>query len=156
MEETWGGQEMGEEGASSSVEASLAAFKRELEEGFGRIGAAAEHLGGITTAVESAGQHLDTSLEAHRYLQSQSSAAVEEARSLLAEMKAINDQTRVAQAETMETRDNVLRMVADLTTLTNDLRSRIAALAVLGRPLALVETPELVEAALDQSEPAYV
>ena len=155
MEQTWAGQEITDE-ASSPVEASLAAFKRELEDGFGRIGAAAEHLKGITAAIESAGQHLDSSLEAHRDLQAQSSSAVEEARSLLAEMRDMNDQARAAQAESMETRDHVIRMVADLTSLTNDLRTRIAALAVLGQPLPAVETAESDKVTADFSEPAYV
>ena len=138
------------------VEGSLAAFRQGLEEGFGRIASSAQHLKEVTTQVDAAGRRLEQSLRAHRELQAQTDSALEETRSLLAEAREIRDQVQATCAEARQSNISVVRMVVDLTHLTNDLRERIAALAVLGQPLVQAESlaPEAEPEAA--SDPALI
>jgi hypothetical protein len=150
MDDQWNdGNESGE-GAKTKVHE----FQRDIEEGFAHLSAATGHFLSLTSVMEKAGEKLDVSLEAHRLLEEGSRQSADEGRSMLEEMRGILSQAASARDESREIQAQVKDMLGDLTALTTDLQNRIAALAVLGRPLpSWIDSAE--ERTTEASEPAY-
>lgn len=134
----WENNEGSNTAVESPIEGSIAAFKREIADGFGLIGAAAHNLQTIASAIESAEQKVESSLDSHRLLREQSASAALDAQRALAEVRQAAEEIRNARQETQALKDSVTQIAGDLTTLTEDLRSRIAALAVLGQAMPRV------------------
>ena len=141
MEETWGNEVNTNSEGSTAIKESVSAFKSDLEESFSRLGAAAGRVLEISGTLDAAANRFDAALEIHRQLEGQSRAAADDARGMLAEMRDLLDQARAARDRSLETQESMTAIFGDITDLTADLRERIAALAVLGRPLMALESP---------------
>lgn len=145
MSEDWEVSSSDASMVSTVEEDALAAFNRDLEEGFARIGAAAVHLQSISGTIEAARNKLDVSLEGQRRLEELSRASVEEVRTLVSEIRENSEKARAARDEAIEIRNDVHQVLGDLKALSSDLRMRIAALAVLAQPLPEVSDSQTSE-----------
>lgn len=142
----------GSEGSADTLrerfQQSANEFSRNVEEAAARLGNAAQQLLSITEVFTAAGDRLESALEAHRQIESGSQNAAQEARSAATEARTASDQAQQAQRATEALQARLEGSYNDLTALIRDLQERIAALAILARPLPAdphVPTPQASE-----------
>ena len=123
-------------------------FRRNVEEAAGKLGGAAQQFVAMTASFLAAGDRLEEALEAHRRVETESRQAAESAQAAAAEARAAAEQSETAQKAAAEMLAKMDMQYGELTALVSDLQERIAALAVLARPLPreASEATEPVEA----------
>ncbi len=110
-------------------------FGRNVQEASGHLGSAAEQFLSMTTKFLEAGSRLDLALDAHRQIETESQRAA------LAAETAAAERAGTAQSGAEGFQTQVEHNYGELTTLVRDLQERIAALAVLSRPLPAEPPP---------------
>lgn len=118
-------------------------FGRSVQEASGHLGSAAEQFLSMTTRFLAAGSRLDLALDAHRQIEAESQRAAVAAQTAAAEAAAAAERANAAQSGAEGFQTQVERNYGELTTLVRDLQERIAALAVLSRPLPAEPPPAL-------------
>jgi hypothetical protein len=116
-------------------------FSRNLEEAANRLGGAAQHLLSITEVFTAAGDRLEQALETHRQMETASQSAAQDARDAASEARTASDRAHDAQRATEALQTRLESSYNDLTLLIRDLQERIAALAILARPMPVEPPP---------------
>ncbi len=110
-------------------------FGRNVEEAAGKLGGAAQQFVAMTASFLAAGDRLEQALAAHRRMETESHQAAESAQSAATEARSAAERSEESRRAAEDTLAKIASQYGEMSSLVADLQERIAALAVLARPI---------------------